>query len=296
MTALADLIREAAARLRAAGVDSPRPDAEWLAEHAFGLRRSALRRAGATVPAPDAAERFAALVDRRAAREPLQRILGSWEFWGLDLELGPGTLIPRPDTETVVEAVLGCRPDRTRPWRILDLGTGSGAILLALATEYPYASCVGTDIDPGAAAIAARNARRLNLSERAVFLCCDWDAALAAAQTAPAPTGLAPTGLFDIVVSNPPYIPDAEIDGLMPEVARHEPRRALAGGPDGLAPYRAIAAALPRLLARGGLAVLEHGADQGASVRAIVAAAGLVDPVTLPDLGGRDRIVVATAP
>lgn len=279
---LGDLIRDAAGRLAAAGVDSPRLDAEWLAAHAFGLTRGALRRAGPTVPDPEAVARFAALVDRRAGREPLQRIVGSWEFWGLELELGPETLIPRPDTETVVEAVLRRRPDRAAPLAILDLGTGTGAILLALVTEYPYAWGVGTDVSPAALTIAARNARRLNLSHRAAFICGDWDAALA--------------GRFDVVVANPPYIPDTEIDGLMPEVALHEPRRALAGGPDGLAPYRTIAAALPRLLGPGGLAALEHGADQGASVRGILTGAGLRAAETVRDLGGRERVTLATAP
>ncbi len=281
MTTLADLIRQAAERLAAAGIDSPALDAEWLAEHAFGIRRSALGREGATVPDVETAARFGALVERRAAREPLQRIVGSWEFWGLELELGPDTLIPRADTETVVDAVLRRRPDRAYPWRILDLGTGSGAILLALATEYPYARCVGTDISPGAVTIAGRNARRLNLSDRSAFICGDWDTALA--------------GRFDIVVSNPPYIPDAEIEELMPEVSRHEPRRALAGGTDGLAPYRTIAAALRRLLVPGGLCVLEHGAGQGAAVRDILARAGLDGIETVPDLGGRDRVTLATA-
>lgn len=279
---LADLIRDAAGRLAAAGVDGPRLDAEWLAAHAFGLPRGALRRAGPTVPDPEAVVLFAALVDRRAGREPLQRIVGSWEFWGLELELGPDTLIPRPDTETVVEAVLRRRPDRAAPLAILDLGTGTGAILLALATEYPYARGVGTDVSPAALTIAARNAMRLNLSHRAAFICGDWDAALA--------------GRFDVVVANPPYIPDTEIDGLMPEVALHEPRRALAGGPDGLAPYRTIAAALPRLLAPGGLVALEHGADQGASVRGLLTGAGLRAAETVRDLGGRERVTLATAP
>ncbi|ACJ00011.1 peptide chain release factor N(5)-glutamine methyltransferase [Rhodospirillum centenum] len=283
MATLSDLLREAAARLAAAGVDSPRLDAEYLAEAAFGLPRAALRRHGTDSPEAAAASRFAALVARRAAREPLQRLLGSWEFWGLDLTLAPDTLIPRPDTETVVEAVLRRRPDRTAPLRLLDLGTGSGAILLALLSEYPRATGLGVDLSPAAAATAALNARRLGLSGRARFLAGSWAAALGEAAR------------FDVVVGNPPYIPDDEIDGLEPEVARHEPRRALAGGADGLDCYRAIAAELPRLLLPGGLAVLEHGADQASAVAALLEAAGLGPVGTVRDLAGRDRAAIAQA-
>lgn len=282
---LGDLLATAEAILGAAGVDSPRTDAEWLAVHAFGLERGALRRNAGTDPDDAAAARFAALVERRRLREPLQRILGSWEFWGLDLKLGPDTLIPRADTETLVDAVLRRRPERMRPWRILDLGTGSGAILLALLSERPRAWGLGVDVSPGAAAVAAGNADALNLSARCAFLCSDWD------------TALQPAGgtRFDIMASNPPYIPDREIDDLMPEVARHEPRRALAGGEDGLAPYRLLAARIGGLLAPGGLAALEHGADQGSAIRSILTASGLEEVETIRDLGGHERVTVGTA-
>ncbi|WP_114395877.1 peptide chain release factor N(5)-glutamine methyltransferase [Oleisolibacter albus] len=278
---LSALLADAVRRLTAAGIDSPALDAGYLAEHVLGIPRLALRRRGAEPVALAAALSFEALLRRREAREPLQRLLGSWEFWGLELLLGPETLIPRADTETVVEAVLKRRPERTRPWRILDLGTGTGAILLALLHEYPQATGVGVDLSPAAAAVAARNAQLLDLAQRAGFVAASWADAL--------------DGCFDLIVGNPPYIPDGEIDGLQPEVARHEPRRALAGGIDGLDPYRHLAGELVRLLRPGGLAVLEHGAEQGPAVAALLRTAGLHGVETVCDLGGRDRVTLGHA-
>lgn len=283
---LSTLLKDAETRLAAAGVDSPALDVRWLAEHAFRMDRAALARRAGEVPDPALAAAFGHLVARRAAREPLQRLVGSWEFWGLDLLLGPDTLIPRADTETVVEAVLKRRPDRAAPWRILDLGTGTGAILLALLHEYRQATGVGVDVSPGAAAVAARNAQRLGQGGRAALLAGSWADPLAPG----------PGQRFDILVSNPPYIPDAEIDGLEPEVALHEPRRALSGGTDGLDPYRHLAAEAGRLLRPGGLVALEHGWDQGPAVAALLAQAGLCGVETVPDLGGRPRVTCATLP
>jgi len=280
---LADLLAAAEGRLRAAGIaDTAALETRYLAERAFSIPRAELRWRVAIIPASEQVCLFNSMVERRCGREPLQRILGRWEFWGLDLALGPETLIPRPDTETLVAAVLARRPDRSQPWRILDLGTGTGALLLALLHEYPAAWGVGVDVSPGAAAVAAGNAHRLGLSGRAALLAGDWAACLA-------------DGGFDLVVANPPYIPDGEIDGLEPEVSRHEPRRALAGGADGLDPYRHLAGELPRLLRPGGLAALEHGADQGPAVAGLLARAGLTGVETVPDLGRRDRVTVAFA-
>ncbi|HYE50263.1 MAG TPA: HemK/PrmC family methyltransferase, partial [Azospirillaceae bacterium] len=169
------------------------------------------------------------------------------------------------------------------PLRLLDLGTGSGCILLALLSELPAARGVGVDLSPAAAAAARRNADRLGLGGRAAFLAGDWATALGG-------------GGFDVVVSNPPYIPDADIPGLAPEVTRHDPLLALAGGADGLDCYRALAPELPRLLRPGGLAAVEHGAGQGAAVAALFAATGLMAVERLDDLGGHDRVVVARAP
>ncbi|OYQ35879.1 protein-(glutamine-N5) methyltransferase, release factor-specific [Niveispirillum lacus] len=282
MADLAPLLRAAEERLTALGVEEARLDLLYLAERAFGITLSRLRRAdGVSVPQSAIAD-FQALVDRRATREPVQRILGDWEFWGLTLALGPETLIPRADTETLVEAVLKRRAERHRPWRILDLGTGTGAIVLALLSEYPQAFGVGVDLSPDAAAVALHNARSLGLADRASFLAGSWADALA--------------GPFDIIVSNPPYIPDADIAALAPEVARFEPWRALAGGVDGLDPYRHLAQALPLLLSQGGLVGFEHGADQGPAVATLLRAAGFRDVVTLCDLGGRDRVALGTHP
>ena len=280
--AFAPLLLDAETRLIAAGIEDARLDLLYLAEAAFDVPVAQLRlRGGVMVPA-SGLPAFQEKVARRLTREPVQRILGRWEFWGLDLALGPETLIPRPDTETVVEAVLKRRPDRHCPWRLLDLGTGTGAILLALLSEYPHATGIGVDLSPDAAAVARGNAQSLGLGARAAFIAGDWAGAL--------------VGCFDIVVSNPPYIPDAEIEGLQPEVARFEPRRALAGGPDGLAPYRLLAGEMGRLLMPGGLVAMEHGADQGPAVAGLLHAAGLADVVTIPDLGGRDRVALGTLP
>ncbi len=282
LIALSPLLRAAEERLTALGVEDARLDLLYLAERAFAIPVGRLRRAdGVQVPV-DTVASFQALVDRRAAREPVQRILGDWEFWGLTLALGPETLIPRPDTETLVEAVLKARPDRARPWRILDLGTGTGAILLALLSEYRQAFGVGVDLSPDAAAVAAGNARSLGLAERASFLAGSWVDAVA--------------GRFDIIVSNPPYLPDADIAGLAPEVARFEPWRALAGGEDGLDPYRHLVGVLPPLLSDGGLIGFEHGADQGSAVAGLLRDTGLADIATIRDLGGRDRVALGQRP
>jgi release factor glutamine methyltransferase len=265
-----EALRHGAALLAAAGVDNPRLDARLLLGHAAGMSREALLRDPGRVvdPAP-----FHALLARRAAREPLALILGRQEFWSLEFEVSAATLIPRADSEAVVEAALAAA-DRGRVRSILDLGTGTGCLLLAALTEFPAAWGVGVDRAAEAVRLAARNARALGLAARAVFLCGDWDSAL--------------SGRFDLVLSNPPYIPSGDIAGLMPEVARHEPGRALDGGADGLDAYRHILAALPRLLAPGGTAVLEIGAGQADQVAALAG-----QPVTFrADLGGIPRAMV----
>ena len=271
---MGEALRHGAALLAAAGVDNPRLDARLLLGQAYGLSREALLRdPGRSVdPAP-----FDALLARRAAREPLALILGHQEFWSLPFAVSPATLIPRADSETVIEAALAAVPDREGVRRVLDLGTGTGCLLLAALTEFPAAWGVGVDRAPEAAALAARNAAALGLSGRAAFLCGDWNAAL--------------SGRFDLVLSNPPYIPGGDIAGLMPEVARYEPVRALDGGADGLDAYRRILAALPRLLAPGGVAVLEVGAGQAEPVAALAGRAVAVRA----DLGGIPRAVVVGA-
>jgi release factor glutamine methyltransferase len=205
-------------------------------------------------------------------------VLGHREFWSLDFVVTEATLDPRPDSETVVEQVLAARRDRP-PTRILDLGIGTGCLLLSLLSEWPEAWGLGVDRSEAAAQVAQLNADRLGLGDRAAILVGDWADAV--------------QGTFDVVVSNPPYIPEREIDGLAPEVARFEPRAALAGGPDGLDAYRMIARASSRLLVEGGLVALEVGAGQAADVARLLAAEGLSDVRAARDLGSVERVVSA---
>ncbi len=260
-----------AALLEAAGVGNPRLDARVLLGHATSLPREALLREPLREidPVP-----YQTLLARRAAREPLALILGRQEFWSLDFEVSPATLIPRADSETLIEAALAAAPDRARVRSILDLGAGTGCLLLAALTELPAAWGLGVDRSMQAAALASRNARALGLAARAVFVCGDWADAV--------------SGRFDLVLSNPPYIRTADIAGLMPEVAQYEPGGALDGGNDGLGAYRRIMAALPGLLAPGGIAVLELGVGQADAVSAL--AAGTV--TFRADLGGIRRAMV----
>jgi release factor glutamine methyltransferase len=214
-------------------------------------------------------------VRRRAAGEPLSRLRGTREFWSLDFALSPETLDPRPETETLVAAALETVPDRAAPLRLLDLGTGTGCLLLALLSELPNAWGLGLDRAAGAATTARANAAALGLARRATFLVGNWGAAL--------------SGRFDLIVSNPPYIPSGEIAALAPEV-RHDPRRALDGGADGLDAYRALAPDLARLL--GGTAFIELGADQAPAAAEIMRGAGLDVRAARPDLAGIDRCLI----
>ncbi len=274
MTTFAAALRHGAAVLAAAGIEDSRREARMLLHHALGVPAR-------TMVAPDATvdgDIFAALLARRAAREPMAFILGRQGFWTLDLEVEPSTLIPRADSETLIQAALDAFPDRARVRTILDLGTGTGALLLAALAEFPGAWGIGIDLSATAAALARRNARASGLAKRAAFIGGRWAEAVAAR--------------FDLILCNPPYIPSADIAGLMPEVAAHEPRAALDGGADGLDAYRAIMADLPRLLASGGAAVLELGQGQAALVAEIAAAAGFVAPAPRDDLGGIARALV----
>jgi release factor glutamine methyltransferase len=270
-------LRAAATRLAATGVDTPDLDARLLALEAFGLTLAALVAEGdAEASGPERA-RLEGLVERRLAGEPVDRILGRREFWGLDFALSPETLAPRPDSETVVEAALAeiGRPDRALA--ILDLGTGTGCLLLALLSELRSAWGIGIDRSPGAAAAARRNAEALGLGARARFVVGDWAAAL--------------DGSVDVLVSNPPYVASAEIGRLDAAVRDHDPRLALDGGDDGLDAYRAILADAPRLLAPGGVAVLELGAGQRPAVSALAIRSGLSVVRAVPDLAGLDRAI-----
>lgn len=267
------VLARAAGLLRDAGIDNPRLEARLLLAHALGLSREALLAA----PDPIVPDHFDALLARRLRREPLAFILGRQEFWSLSFAVSPASLIPRADSETLIEAALAAWPDQSRVHHILDLGTGTGCLLLAALSEFRHAFGIGVDLAPDAAILARQNAATLGLADRAAFLAGNWAAALAKE--------------FDLVLANPPYIPTADLASLMPEVTAYEPARALDGGADGLAAYRAILADLPRLLAKDGIAVLELGIGQDAAMIDLARAAGFV-ATTRADLGGITRALV----
>jgi release factor glutamine methyltransferase len=265
---------------RAAGLDSPELDARILVGHALSLDQAALAAAGARVLAQRERDATDALARRRLAREPVARIVGYKEFWSLKLSLTEATLVPRPETETVVEAALAAiDARRTHVRRIADLGTGSGALLLALMSELPSAFGIGTDTSERALIVARANAQRLGVAP-AAFVACDMAAAL--------------RGPFDLIVSNPPYVRSGDIGTLAAEVRDFDPRLALDGGPDGLDCYRAIAAAAPALLAPDGVLVVELGAGQAGAVAALFAEAGLAPQPPRTDLYGVPRALPAT--
>jgi release factor glutamine methyltransferase len=277
-------LREAAAGLAAQGVEAPRLDAERLLAHVLGTDRLGLYLGFERALSAGEATAFEGALARRGAREPLQYILGHQAFRHLTLAVGPGVLVPRPETEEVagaaLEALAGLMPDPAAPATALDLGTGSGCIALALAAERPGTGVVAVDVSAAALAVARSNARSLGLEARVRFLEGDLYGALAG------------TERFDLIVSNPPYLTPAEWAAAAPEVRDHEPREALVGGVDGLAVQRRILAGAAQRLAPGGCVVLEIGAGQGAAVPALAREAGFTAEVRR-DLAGRDRIVIA---
>ncbi|HUH84528.1 MAG TPA: peptide chain release factor N(5)-glutamine methyltransferase [Stellaceae bacterium] len=276
-----EAVARAAAALAAAGVAEPRREARLIVALALAVEPGVVLGYPERVLDLGAAARLETLVARRQAREPFSRLYGRRPFWTLDLALSPETLDPRPDSETLVEAVLAAIPDRRTPLRLLDLGTGTGCLLLALLSELPKAVGFGIDILGGAAAVARRNAAANGLGDRAFFLVGDWAQAIG-------------VGAADVVVANPPYISTGEIDRLAPEVARHEPRRALDGGSDGLDAYRVLAGELPRMLARGGMAAVELGAGQREPVARLMHAGGLAIQAVRCDLSGVQRVLLMT--
>jgi release factor glutamine methyltransferase len=283
---IASARRALAQAFRRHGLATPELDARLLVAHALGLDHAALAADGARALTAEEAAAIAELAARRRAREPVARIIGIKEFWGLDFKLNGATLVPRPETETVVEAalaVLDRSQGRCAALKVADLGTGSGALLLALLSELPLARGVGTDLSRAALGCARDNAAALALSTRAAFVACSYGAAL--------------RGPFDLVVSNPPYVRHDDIATLAPEVRVFDPLLALDGGMDGLDAYRAISAAARHLLSPDGALVLELGAGQLGAVEALVAAAGLV-PVGGPrhDLLGIPRALAVKLP
>jgi len=281
MATLSDAIVRAAKRLALADVPEARAEARRLVALATGRSPESMVAAPRQDLPPEALKRIDAVVARRATREPFAYIAGVREFWSLPFRVTRATLIPRPDTETVVEAALAhVRAAGMAKPRILDLGTGSGCILLALLSELPDATGLGVDASAEALSVASQNAVALGLESRVAFHLGNWTDRL--------------TGSFDVIVSNPPYIPDADVDALEPEVARYEPRSALAGGGDGLSAYRAIVAGAVTLLSRNGVLLLEIGAGQASDVAAIVEGAGLDVIGVRTDLSGIPRCVMAT--
>jgi len=263
-------IREAAARLAAIS-DTPRLDAELLMAHALGVTREALLLGGMRGAVPPG---YDALVARRLAQEPLAYIIGTRDFWTISLAVAPGVLIPRPDSETLIEAAVE-HFGKAGPKRVIDLGTGSGALLLAALAEWPAATGLGIERSAAARAIATANADRLGLADRAAIVAGDWAAGIDEA--------------FDLLLCNPPYIESGA--SLSPDVAGHEPAEALYAGADGLDDYRRLAPELGRLIAPGGMGAIEIGADQADAVRKLFAAEGLAVGIRR-DLAGRDRCIV----
>ncbi|MDR1828732.1 MAG: peptide chain release factor N(5)-glutamine methyltransferase, partial [Methylobacteriaceae bacterium] len=253
---VAGALARARGLLAAHGIESAALDARLLLQQAAGLSAAEMVSRARSALSPDVVNDFDALVARRLQREPVSRILGVREFWGMRFALNPATLDPRPDTETLVDLTLALIPDKTAPLRLLDLGCGSGCIVLALLKELPRATGTGVDSAPDAVAISAKNAAWNGINSpqhrRATFLLSNWTAAV--------------TGEFDIIVSNPPYIPTSEVDALQPEVWLYDPRAALDGGEDGLRAFDALFRECPRLLSPGGFLAVEIGDGQQPAV------------------------------
>lgn len=282
MPAIGDLLRLGGTQLQAAGVEQPRLDARLLLTEALGCGVEELI-ANSDAPVDAACEaRYAQMIVRRRAREPVSRILGRREFWSMEFAVSSDTLDPRPDSETLVSAALDLVADRNRALRILDIGTGSGCLLLALLSELPRAQGVGIDVSPGALNTARANASRHELSGRAHFIACDLRLPGWASSTG---------GSFDVVIANPPYIPAAAIAGLAREVSGYDPHAALSGGEDGLDFYRIITTSLIKLLVPGGFVVLEAGDGQAEAIEAMLCKAGLSDLAKRQDLGGVSRAI-----
>lgn len=273
------VLAAATRRLQQADVaETPRLDAILLLEQASGIAANRLRLDPAVPLAADVVAAFEALLQRRLAHEPVSKIVGLREFWSLSFRTGRDVLDPRPDSETLVAAVLDATADRAAPLRLVDFGTGSGCLLLSLLHELPQATGLGIDLSPAALAVARENADRLGLASRAIFREGDWGRGL--------------DGAFDILISNPPYIETAVLPTLEPEVAQYDPVLALDGGPDGLDAYRRLMPDLARFAAPGALAALEVGQGQDVAVGALLAGAGFADLSVRADLGGIRRVVV----
>lgn len=271
-------LRASVQALREAGIEDAAVDARHLLAHALGVGRDRLILMGPEAMPAAALARLEQALARRIAREPVARIVGARIFWGRAFAVTPDVLDPRADTETLIATAL----DGPAPTRLLDLGSGSGAIALTLLAEWPQARAVATDISAAALNVAALNAQTLGVAQRLDLILSDWCGAI--------------SGRFDLIVSNPPYIAAAEMAGLAPEVLLHDPAIALSPGGDGLSAYRQIAAQAPAHLAPAGRVIVEIGWTQGADVSAVFAQAGWRDLRVIPDMEGRDRVVLAQNP
>ncbi len=276
---LGEVLNAATAGLARAGIESARLDARLLAAHALGWDVAKIIAEKDFFP--DAGQRWTlnALMTRREDREPVAVILGHTEFWSLDFTVIPDVLVPRPDSETLIEAVLAAAGAKDGACSIVDFGTGTGCLLLALLSEWPGARGLGVDVSRAALDVADGNARHLGLSDRARFQVSDWDADV--------------DGRFDLVISNPPYIAEGEFSALAPEITRFEPRLALSGGPDGLNCYRALGPAIARRLAPNGRAFIEIGAGQAETAGSVLGQAGLRISNLHRDLAGHPRVLEA---
>lgn len=267
-----------AGRLQAAGIERARAEARLLAGAALGMRLEAIVAHTDRLLTAEEQASIAALGDRRVARQPMSQILGEREFYGRRFAVTPDVLTPRPDSETLIETVLQALPDRGAPLRLLDLGTGSGCLLLTLLAELPNATGVGVDLSAAALDVARGNARALGVEGRVAWHCGRWTDGL--------------LEKFDVAVSNPPYIRRADVERLEPEVARYEPSLALDGGEDGLQAYRELAAELPGVLKPRALFALEVGFGQADEVARLMKGRGLAVLATRNDLAGIPRCIL----
>ena len=277
MTTAAVAMATATARLRAAGVPDPARDARLLLAHAASVDAARVTLIAPEEIAPEIAERYENLISLRAVRVPVSHLVGERAFYGRGFKISREVLDPRPETETLIEAALAAPFDR-----VLDLGTGSGCILVTLLAERAQAMGVGVDLSEGACLQASANAVLHGVAARAGILQSDWFDAV--------------EGRFDLIVSNPPYLAQDEMQGIAPELALHEPAMALTDGADGLSVYRLIAGRAQEYLEAEGRVLVEIGWQQGADVYAIFQGAGWADVVILPDLDGRDRVICARNP
>ncbi len=279
------LLERGAQELAQAGVDRSRWEAEVLLRQAIGCSRETLLADLAEPVEAEATGYFFQLVDRRRGRVPLQYLLGTQEFWGLEFLVTPAVFIPRPETEGLVEETIARLGDRSA--RVADVGCGSGCVAISIASSLPNSRVYATEISPAALAVARENANRNGVSSRIEFLQGDLLAPLVSMSTPP---------VLDLVVSNPPYVPEVDMAGLQPEVKEHEPRVALAAGPDGLDAMRRLLPQAKSVLAPGGLVLLEIGMGMEQRVKDLIAETGLSWETTVPDLQGFPRVVVAVKP